>query len=544
MESIKCLHPVIILAKRVFADFRSAGATDFYIEVKGRVLYDSARGDNPYLMERNSSYLSPWRYGVKSTELQYCYYRANGRWYPLYFAVGCGKCALCRAQKREDWSTRCLSESASSASLPVFLTPTYNEENCPWVCRYSAAYHCYPVRYNKPIFDDFKSFFCVRTVLKSDFQKMMKRMRKAIELLPDGERWMREHPLRYLCVPEYGKKGTRRPHFHIILWNFPPPRFFNALNDDQYIYRVRKWIHEGIGLMPIWDKCDFARLDFDYVGVKTIRDSHGRPIKRITSSKGNSKGTAKYVAKYVSKTSQVPYGARPCKIMASNRNGGIGTKLLKRDIAHYRIIGNSDFFYFSDAKILKDYKCIMPACYKKILFPCPSYIRRGKRTQILEKLYWMYHRFVTFHSCFTGAKTPKVYSLDELLYGLDELFNRLFRTSPLDMSVLKNTYWDGRCLYPDEVMSSYDINNRMFFARQMDEDNYNLMLSYRDELSDYVDDNIEVLNAMLAELPLLKISSAHARYVNERYINREYDVEYLNKVQENFDSIAELNNSL
>lgn len=97
--------------------------------------------------------------------------------------VQCNKCIRCKLKRALDWSIRIMHE-ASLYSDNCFITLTYDDLNLP---------------------DG-------RSLLKSDFQKFMKRLRKhAVK--------MRGRSLRYYACGEYGDRFGR-PHYHAILLDF------------------------------------------------------------------------------------------------------------------------------------------------------------------------------------------------------------------------------------------------------------------------------------------------------------------------------------
>lgn len=101
--------------------------------------------------------------------------------YPLGLEVPCGKCILCRIRKRNEWTIRCTHE-LDYHETSSFVTLTYDDENLP-------------IKNILP------------TLVKTDLQKFIKRLRKTI------------HPkkLRYFAAGEYGDI-TGRPHYHLILF--------------------------------------------------------------------------------------------------------------------------------------------------------------------------------------------------------------------------------------------------------------------------------------------------------------------------------------
>ena len=115
----------------------------------------------------------------------YCYDDNTGVFYPLFIEVPCGNCLICRNKKVNSWKFRATCESATSDNNVYFVTLTYAPKFFP--------------RYG---------------VHKSAIQLFMKRLRMKLTRLGI------EHHIKYFAVGEYGKR-TRRPHYHLLLWNFP-----------------------------------------------------------------------------------------------------------------------------------------------------------------------------------------------------------------------------------------------------------------------------------------------------------------------------------
>ena len=104
--------------------------------------------------------------------------------------VPCGKCAACLQNRRGEWTNR-LKIELEDATSAFFITLTYNEEHVTY-CN-------------------------VASLVKSDLQKFIKRLRKSIE----------PYKIRYYAVGEYGTI-TNRPHYHIILFNLPVDKIDNV----------------------------------------------------------------------------------------------------------------------------------------------------------------------------------------------------------------------------------------------------------------------------------------------------------------------------
>lgn len=107
---------------------------------------------------------------------------------PYYISYPCGKCPLCIRKRLSNWIFRIQQEQKRALSS-TFITLTYDDNNLP---------------HNN-------------TANKRDIQLFHKRLRKYRKAF---EYWD-NYPLRYLCVSEYGTRGTKRPHYHIIAFNYP-----------------------------------------------------------------------------------------------------------------------------------------------------------------------------------------------------------------------------------------------------------------------------------------------------------------------------------
>lgn len=99
-----------------------------------------------------------------------------------FYQLPCGKCPFCLKRRVHQWSFRLVQEEKLAFSS-YFITLTYADKNIP----YSEKGH--------------------QTLVKKDLQDFMKRLRKR-----------NDRKLRYYACGEYGSK-TRRPHYHLILFN-------------------------------------------------------------------------------------------------------------------------------------------------------------------------------------------------------------------------------------------------------------------------------------------------------------------------------------
>lgn len=102
-----------------------------------------------------------------------------------FIYVGCGKCAWCRKEKRDEWFIRFKVE-AESNEFVKFITLTYDDDNMPF-------------------YYDEDTGECGYHASKSDCQKFIKRLRK------------RGFKFKYFLVSELGSE-TDRLHYHALLF--------------------------------------------------------------------------------------------------------------------------------------------------------------------------------------------------------------------------------------------------------------------------------------------------------------------------------------
>ncbi|WNK13067.1 MAG: replication initiator protein [Microvirus sp.] len=154
-----------------------------------------------------------------------------------YMTIPCGQCIGCRLQRSLHWAVRCQHE-ASLYQNNCFITLTYNNQHLPQG----------------------------GTLIKADFQKFMKRLRKCY-----GE------GIRYYMCGEYGSEYSR-PHYHALLFNF-------NFSDREY------WKRSGSGeklyvsqnLDKLWTKPETGKsMGYSSIGNATFE-------------------SAAYVARYITK---------------------------------------------------------------------------------------------------------------------------------------------------------------------------------------------------------------------------------------------------
>lgn len=191
----------------------------------------------------------------------------------------CGKCATCQIRKRKDMSVRLVHE-ASQYEKSCFITLTYNEDSVPMT--QDGA----------------------KTLLPSDVQKFIKRLRRHLEYIPKRKfNLVRDHveKIRYFAVGEYGGK-THRPHYHIIIFGWSP--------SDAEIFKM----HNG---KPVFRSKQIEKLwQFGYSTFSEVTPY-----------------VAKYCARYVTKKFARLEAADPRDklvvpefVLQSTRDGAIGAK--------------------------------------------------------------------------------------------------------------------------------------------------------------------------------------------------------------------------
>lgn len=132
--------------------------------------------------------------------------------------VPCGKCPKCAKRRISAWSFRLVQEDKVSLSS-WFITLTYDTKYLPFTRNYFA------------------------TLDKRDLQLFYKRLRKLHEGDPVWNK-----PIKYYSVGEYGSE-TRRPHYHVILFNADVERIQRAWSifDEELYNRTGKKVFHPIG---------------------------------------------------------------------------------------------------------------------------------------------------------------------------------------------------------------------------------------------------------------------------------------------------------
>ena len=282
-EVVNCLHPRIVV---------NPSLGDLIYKYKNYTYFGRTVHVNPRSARTYSSYFPKYYFHPSEdfdlNDLNECYVTdfSTGESFPMYFAVPCGHCDICKQAKIDSFSHRCELETQCYNHLPFFVTLTYRDS------------------------DLHPDGLSVR-----DGQLFLKRLRARLSYAGWNDRF------RYVLVGEYGH-NTHRMHLHCLIWNLYPTR-------DIKFYQIRQMVHDS------WQH-GFTYLSIvspSYI-VKGSRHGFSKP-----------ENCFKYVAKYISKDSDVPQGKNNTFICTSRRHGGIGAPFLDRHKLYIRQHLTSDFKY-------------------------------------------------------------------------------------------------------------------------------------------------------------------------------------------------------
>ena len=235
-----------------------------------------------------------------------------------FHPLPCGKCAYCQIRKRKDMTVR-LAHERSLYQDCCFLTLTYNDKNIPTIVDYKEEKGKRGYRCEGSIVYGGNG---LKTLIPSDVQLFMKRLRRHLEYQPKKLKGIRDHiktSIRYFAVGEYGSK-THRPHYHILIFGWRP----SDLRIHQYKIKedgTPYYIYRSSQIEKLWTSGFSTVMNVDY-------------------------GVAKYCARYVTKKF-ARIGHTPTEedkiicpefTLQSVRNGGIGAPWLSK---YYKNLANN-----------------------------------------------------------------------------------------------------------------------------------------------------------------------------------------------------------
>lgn len=312
---------------------------------------------------RSLKYFSPRKMGVTLENIDRFGVLTDSGFKPMFFAVPCGKCVLCREKKASEWSFRALCENQSSSSEPLFITLTYDNEHKP-----------------------------ERGVDKRHVQNFMKRLRRNLD--KEGI----EHDIRYFACAEYGKKSLR-PHYHLILWNFPRDKFYTLTS---CLHFVEKAWHA-----PVVDRLKRPLYNKDGSPVtRQIGFAYCVPCQR---------GAISYVMKYMRKDCSIPKGCNKVFFLSSRKNGGIGAIHFKQYIDFYRNHPDCIEFTVHDKFSGFEQTKVLPSYFKSLIWPSASRLISKEDRDVYQSFINNLHKRAAYELPFEG-----VLPADSQLFYYDE----------------------------------------------------------------------------------------------------------------------------
>jgi len=170
----------------------------------------------------------------------------------LDFRVPCGKCYYCQKKRRSEWSLRLEHEYMFSDSAH-FITLTYNDQSLPFswlkpkqlkddkgnvIKRWKEVIHSpYPTLNKKHLQDYIKR---LRNSHKAYLKNEQRKVNKEFKIT--GK------PIRYYAVGEYGSKDhTRRPHYHLLLFNYDIANVDNIISQWKNTTTGQQMGHVDVG---------------------------------------------------------------------------------------------------------------------------------------------------------------------------------------------------------------------------------------------------------------------------------------------------------
>lgn len=179
---------------------------------------------------------------------------------PPTLEVPCGKCMVCKANRQQDWIFR-LKQELDNNLCGYFVTLTYSDAYLPCIDSDGFVHRLID---NKDIPGE-----SWPTIVKADFQKFMKRLRKNSE----------PFKLRYLAVGEYGGLH-HRPHYHLLLFGLPPySSQFDPLN-----HISKSWHFGNIDVGEVTPK-SINYVTSYIVNSKDAPFPHSEPVFSLMSRK-------------------------------------------------------------------------------------------------------------------------------------------------------------------------------------------------------------------------------------------------------------------
>ncbi len=145
--------------------------------------------------------------------------------------IECGDCAQCESHKRAEWAIRMYQENLHHET-GYFIMLTYSEEKVLWLNKHTGEIS---TKEQMQYTDFQESDIMERIVSKKDVQDFLKRLRSDQKYYAKKLGY-KNTKIRYYAVSEYGTQFTKRPHYHIILWDVHPSTI-ERLTTQQKIWK-------------------------------------------------------------------------------------------------------------------------------------------------------------------------------------------------------------------------------------------------------------------------------------------------------------------
>lgn len=326
--------------------------------------------------------------------------------YPIYIEVCCGKCRICKNQKCSELTTRLLAETSTSVGQVLFIRLSYNNYSLP--------------------FEAFSKRHC---------QLFLKRLRKKLVTLGYDVR------LRYFLVSEYG--GTYgRPHYHLILWNFPTWDFnltkIKDMIEDAWSLSISRELYESLPVNFRYcryiEKWNIGRRE--YLPSVDYRQRLGYVDVRYYQKKGSSsKAGFDYLCKYVRKEQgEKAHELDVPTFTLSSRRGGLGSAWLEQNRAFYMEHPECIDMEIKVPYDVTPIRCMLPKFFRNKLFPSrSSFIKKNIRDKFHEYvMLWNVKNAITYH--FNGKLKHYYNDVD---IEIKDKFNML----PWMHMDVSNNYW-------------------------------------------------------------------------------------------------------
>lgn len=338
---INCLEPQIILNPR----FAELVYQYHNYTIRGEYVSRHIRSDQVEQFKRQN--WSAGRFGVTADNYKDCYIIDfdSGETFPMYFVVPCGHCCVCRNTKESNIVRRMQYEALLYDSDPIHITLTYDDAHLP----------------------------ADKSVSLRDIQLFKKNVRTALERSNYGEfrngKWWFPN-LRWVTGAEYGHRGTRRPHYHLILYNYKvigrfDIRFLHNIMWHCWSSRIEVpvLLHPSDGsparevgkVMMRSPNCRWRFLTVMPINLDYVPKGCTRSLRDMGKTVMQAFG---YVSKYFFKEddSDVPPGRSPLfhTFSKSKGLGGIGAPFVDQHAKNIRSVFYKEYFCLDrDGKLFK-----------------------------------------------------------------------------------------------------------------------------------------------------------------------------------------------